>query len=284
MKNKFILRNRKGLSEVVVSLLLLLVLAVVGTFIYMWAINYTEEGIAEYGVVQKNHIIMDFYDANTLYVKSISPLTFDYSRIVIEGVDCDLTGTIRGNNLTEIDLNFCTTGMSSGAKEIILYSQNGVFREMKNLVSTIVGNMIASYRNSVSCNVGYTKIFGLEYISDSHAEIDTSGLYSYSLCLRHRNYTLTTACSGTYDTLFYLDADTNAHQFIDNSSPYQPISPWYQVCVSAIGASSNDIQVSSSDLSQSGYTCLASVEVENTYGGHMGNCNAYSDKVWAKIE
>lgn len=133
MKNK-IFNNKRCISEITSLVLLLAVLSVVGIIVYMWGIGYTQNNIEQYKIVQEHQISINFFNSSTLYVKSISPISFNFTKILIDDTNCGISGKIYANNLTVIDIGSCTSGMTSGPKEVIIYSNNGVFTEVKNLL------------------------------------------------------------------------------------------------------------------------------------------------------
>ena len=234
-------KGKKGITEVVAVIALLSIVVVVGAFVYRWGINFTNSNL-EQGSINQEDLTVNLMDTNTLYVKSQAGIDFNYTGVKINGKECNLSGRISGANLTKIDLDFCMYGMNKGPKEITLYSNKGVFSYNDYLDTSFMQGFYVQQKTGTTCDIGYTKIYGMESVSNSHIEIASSGLYTYSICLKHLAYSLSNSCSGVYGRVFYLDNVTNAHAYTDNSSAYGSISTWEEACISAgDGASEVDV-------------------------------------------
>jgi hypothetical protein len=276
-------RNRKGVVEVVTLVLMIGVVILVGSYVYRWGIGFTNVNLND-DIVEKSDLKISFSDANTLYVRSMAPVNFNYTSVKINGVDCNITGEIKAHNLTKVDLDYCLYRVNEGIKEITFNTPKGVFSISDYLDSRILQGFIVQYKNSVTCDIGFTKIYGMGATSNAHVEVPSSGLYTYSLCLKHVEYPLSNACSGTFGRMFYLDGTTNAHVYTDNSSAYGSVLDWEQACISVLGGASEiDVVYNSSDMSSLGYSCIGSLEIDNTYGGHVGSCSEYSQDIWVNV-
>ena len=236
--------------------------------------------------VDSSSINIEYLEPSILYIKNKNLINLTYTNIKIDDIMCGINGSIAPNGIYTIDLGTCLSGVAIGPKEVILYTTLGVFSQTKMLkaVLSVNGNLSVSFDLGTSCLTGgYTKIYGLESINDSHVENVISNLYAYSICINHNTYTLGTSCSGT--RLFYLDNSTNAHVYTDNSTSYFPVSTWEEVCVSSSGGIITT-SVSSSDPAD-GSICIGSMEnpINNIAGMHMGTCiGSYTNKIWLKIQ
>jgi hypothetical protein len=189
------------------------------------------------------------------------------------------------------DLNYVLTSETNGDLKISLKTEDINNFDSLNLdmliqgLTTVGTNLSASFSSS-ACGVGYSRLYGLDALSDAHAEAPSSTDYTYNLCITHDSYTMGNSCSGTYERLFYLGNVSNSHMWIDNSSayaePWVGYYNWTEVCVSSSGGTT-DLTYSSSDLSGSGYVCLGSYLQNDTIGGHVGDCSAYSNKIWFSL-
>ena len=84
-------------------------------------------------------------------------------------------------------------------------------------------------------------------------------------------------------TSIYLDNLSSSHVFTNKTSSFEPVASWEDICVSSdVG---NFTSVVSSIDPADGSICVASIfEEDNVLGTHIGDCNAYSLKIWLNLE
>lgn len=232
-----------------------------------------------------NSLSIEYLEADNLYVRNSGNINLTYTNIKIKNISCNITGTIVSESLNSINLENCLLGEQIGPKHIVIYTETGIYSENEMLRSVLTGNISISFDLSTSCLIGgYTKIFGIEGVSDSHTENTTSMLYAYSVCIDHSVYTLGTSCSGNYVRLFYLDNSSNAHAYTLNTTSYFPYTTWNQICLSSSGG----IITSSVNVTDpaDGSICIGSMDdpIDNVNGMHMGTSCASGNKIWLKIQ
>ena len=285
MHRRNIKSKKRGITPVVATALLLVVavLAVVG--FGKWFNSYESKvltGIegssqADLGTIQIQMITPQY-----LYVLNSNNFPVNFTDIKVNDVDCGLSGTLEPNKVNEISLGSCLNGIPQGTVNVALFTTSRIFSSTLLLKGTFSGNLSVVFKNG-PCDPGYIRIYGLETPSNSHVQLGNLSDYPYSICLKDTNYNLGRGCSGNYVRLFYIDNASNAHAYTDNSSPYGPVDTWYQVCVNSSGGTLN--AVVSSTKPGLDYYCVGSFDgINNTIGSHMGNCDAYADKVWLEIK
>lgn len=271
---------RKGVGPVIAIALLLMV--AVSSFVVFqnWHQTYSSDLFGQFEQVSANSVKLEYLEPTQLYVRNYNPIVLNMTEIYIGGKNCTLNGTLGANTIERIDLGSCLSDMAVGPKEVILFTENGIFTKTLMLKAVYEGDFLVSFMTG-TCDAGYIRGYGLEGVSDSHAETSLAGNYTYNLCIRHNVYTLGTSCSGNYTRLFYLDGMSDAHAYTNNTSPYE--SDWHEVCVSVSGGGTINSTVNATDP-QDGSICVGSMEeINNINGAHMGNCNAYSTKVWLNV-
>lgn len=215
--------------------------------------------------------------------------------IKVSGNDCNVSNSIvTKKNNSKYDISDCVSNLSVSRNEVVIYTDIGVFSKYfvfdyvrsLGVTQTVIGNMTVSFTPSSSCDPGFSKIYSLDSTSNSHAEIPSSNLYTYSLCVDHDSYILSNSCSGNYVSLFYLGNTSNSHIYIDNSSAYDPgysYYNWQQICLSS-DSGTLDLTYNNTDMSGLGYSCLGSYIQDDVYGGVIGDCSGHTDKIWFKLE
>ena len=278
--------NKRAISGAVATVLFLLITVVAWNAFYFWYNDYTYNVFKTYGDVDDSQVEFEALDENRLYVRSYASDDFFYTSVRVDDVECDVNGTIDANSVTVVNLKGCLLDVDVGVKDIVLFSEYGIYDDKEELKVALDNLFIVDFKLGSICDMNSKKYYGLEFLNDTHVEISSSNLYTYSLCLEHVIYDISDDCNGVYDTIFYLDNSTNAHIFTDNSTPYEPIFTWNEICLSANDgfASNVDVIYSSSDMTAFNYSCIGSVEIDNVYGGHAGDCQGFSNKIWAKIE
>ncbi len=176
----------------------------------------------------------------------------------------------------------------AGLREVALISDKGVFTATKVFKSLFDGEMDFIFSLGSTCPADYTELFGIEDINDSHTELYSENLFAgQTACLKIEGVSLTQSCLATHvATIFYLDNATNAHVYTQNDSAYGGVQPPERVCLGSSHAMVSNIEIiySSSNLTSSGYYCIGSMEMDNIFGGHSGDCFTDYTKIWAKIE
>ena len=206
------LLSKKCIGPVVATILLLLigVISVVG--FQNWFQTFSTETLANVERQDINAIDPVHIEPTTLYVSNKAGKNLTYTDVEVAGNLCNVSGTLQ-DGLNSIDLGACVSGVSVGPVIVTIYGLNNVFEETLILRSsaTISGNLSVSFTTG-ACGIGYTKIYGLESMSDSHAEVAGASNYTYNVCVSHNIYTLGTSCTG--ERLFYLDGFIVMHMHI----------------------------------------------------------------------
>ncbi len=270
----------RGIGAVVAVSLLMIVSVVAAVGFQNWFASYQSDLQNQVNDFRSDSISLEYLDGNVLYVKNSAPNNFIFNEIKIEDKSCGVNGSILANSMNKIALNGCTVGMTIGPKKVVLVSDNSILEKTLMFRSTYSGNYSFSFQSGTGCGAGYTRLYGLEYLSNSHAELANSTQYTYSACLSYNGINLGTTCTGNYTRMIYLDDVSNAHAYTDNSSTYE--DTFYEVCLN-VDVGSIVSEVSDTDPADGSF-CVGSMDgIDNQTGVHMGDCNAYSTKIWVRI-
>lgn len=282
------MKNIKGISPVVATALLLVVGVTSVVYFQGWFTSFESKLFSDIeSKVDTNSLTIEYLEADNIYVRNYDEENLTYNNIKVGGISCNINGTIAAQGVYSINLGTCLLGEQIGPKEVVVYTNKGIYSQTMSLKSVLAasGNMSISFDASTTCLIGgYTRIFGIEGVSDSHAENATSALYGQSVCIDHNTYTLGTSCSGNYVRLFYLDNSSDAHAYTSNTTSYYPYTTWNQICVSSSGGTvTASINISNPS---DGSICVGSMDdpIDNVNGMHMSTSCSSGNKIWLKIQ
>ncbi len=286
------MRNqRKGIGPVVASALLIVVAVVAIIGFQTWFSGYSSKIFADSESRSQNSVSgtgVESVVLDTIYFKNAGKKNLTITKVQVDGVVCNSSSTsVAPNTLVSFDFSSCVTDNVNLKREVVVFTDESIFSKFMLIQGlTNIGTNLSASFSGTSCGVGYSRIYGLDALSDAHAEAPSETDFTYNLCVTHDTYTIGNVCSGTYERLFYLGNTSSSHIWLDNSSaypePWVGYYNWTPVCVSSSGGTT-DLTYSSSDLSNSGYVCLGSYLQNDSIGGHIGDCSAYSNKIWFSL-
>lgn len=280
--------SKKAMSPVVATALLLVVGIIAVVNFQGWYQSFQSTKLVDVDEQANSGLStkIEGVVGSNLFVNNGADSNITISSVIIDGITCSTAITNISSGVSNLDISGCVSDTTKKAHTISLVSDNGVFTEKLIFAGAgATGPFYTRFDIGSSCSGGYTKLFGLYSTSNSMIEIASENTYTYSSCTSHDTYTLGTSCSGNYETLFYLGDINSSHIWIDNSSAYTPSGynyNWQEVCLSS-NSGTITVTYNSSDMSSLNYFCVGSYIQDDTYGGHMGNCAAYSDRIWARI-
>jgi len=130
-----------------------------------------------------------------------------------------------------------------------------------------------------TCNAGEAKILGMSGTTNAHAEISSQNNYAKVVCCSDTGNTLGTACSGRYDVVLNLSADTNAHV----ADPTFSTSITYPSSICLSGSAGLPFCTGSDNSCPSGApVCIASISAETN--AQIGDCSAYTRKICCRTQ
>lgn len=283
------MKNKKGLTGIISVILILLVTVVLATNYNSWYYRFLDNKIEDLNTVSKGDIEVVYLDGDKLYLRNHARTTISFENLIIEGTSCNISGTLLASDLTSIDLDACTKNMEIGVKDVQIFSnENAIFQERVLLKSTFVYGISVLFEPSNVCpDIFYKKIYAMNALNNSHAELGSQSSYTYSLCIKSEEFDLGTSCSGTHSKVFSLAGVTNSPIYINESNaavePYADYYDWQDVCISAYDA--DDITITINPIQPVGnYSCIGSLIQDDFNGGVIGDCSRYSDKIWLHIE
>lgn len=271
-------KNKSGIIKIITISLLILSSVFVTSYVYNWFSYYQSNIYNSFDLTSGNKVNLKYINSNYLLVENGNKNNFSFKKIKIGGVDCNISGVLEPGT-SKVYLANCTTGMNSGVEEVAMFSENTIVSQNLILRKQYFNDFSTIFKTGI-CDVGYTRIYGLESFNNSHVEVSSASNYTYNLCLKHNVFNLGNSCNGNYVRLFYLDDFSNSHAYTNNTSPYG--TNWQEVCVSS---SQGDISTSISTTDPNdGSLCIGSIDtIDNVVGSHMGDCSGFSNKIWLKI-
>lgn len=134
-KNIFSKFGKKAIGPVV-AVALLLVVSVSSVVMFQgWFQTFQSGMFADMEKANINSIEILYLDANNVFIKNSNSQNVSFSDIKISSQSCSVNGTIMPNQMNEISLNNCTSGMSIGPKTVVLITDVGVYTKTLMLKS-----------------------------------------------------------------------------------------------------------------------------------------------------
>ena len=274
----------KGVVGIIVTMLLLLVC--VGTFIYIqsWFVQYKSELGTK---VRTGNFKEDFeiqkIEGTYIYFKNDFRDNITIRSVKIGGKECFAKNLEIDEGFGRFDIGGCTMSLdNSEVYDVMVLTDEGVKSEADMIRNPVTNSLIITEEFG-ECDFasGYIRLFGMSGTQNAHADID--GSYTYSICARHLDYTLSMSSTGSYVTLFYLTQTNNSAVWTDQSSIYETPSTWHDVSISSSGGTL-DYAINSSDMSNQDYVCVGAINEDNVYGSHIGDCDSsMTDKIWIRL-
>lgn len=284
--------NKKALSVIVATLLFLFIAVTSGYMLLKWITSYESEffsNVEQEAQTGKLEILgINYVDSSTsvLGLRNHGRSTHDLYKISLNDQTCPITvGTdVEGLKVGETYIN-CTIEQY-GTYEITVLTDRGLYSKTLTIFEEGEAAQGVFFRSSTTnCKFGETKLFGLYFINNSHAELSNQNNYGVSVCLKHPSLSFSNNCFGNYTRLFYLGNVTNSHVYVDNSTAYPGLSPnyynWQEVCLSSSQSVSSQVNTTSPG---SNWYCAAGIARDDVYGGALGMCSMNSEKLWIRVE
>lgn len=233
----------------------------------------------------QNTLEISKLDGTNLYLKNDFGDNLTIRSIKVNEKECILSDVEIDKGLAVVDIGGCSvSNMQLQAKEIVLITDAGVYSEFEVLRNPIQGALIISYQ-MIPCDFssGYRRLFGLNSLDNAHIDIDD--VSTYNVCIRHLDYNLNLGSGGsTSQTLMYLIGTNNSAVWTNTSSVIISPPSWENLTISSSGGIF-DYQVSSTQPSGDEHVCLGSIDLDNVYGSHFGDCDSsLPDKLWLKLD
>lgn len=287
------LKSKAAISTIVSIILLTLVAAITGVFFYEWGIEFVQDFESENelkGNIGKLEILgvkgtLDY--KSVLGVRNTGTVDQEIYSVKLNGEDCNVLNSNIVGNVKNLELDCDVTELNN--YEIEVNSNAGVFSKtlsvLERLDTVLSESLKISFDFGLSC-INSTRIYGMNYTNNSHAELPSQSNYYYSACLSHKNYTIGTSCSGNYINLFYLAGLSNSPIYIDNSSaapePFGGYYNWQNVCVSSDGG---NFSLNYGENHPGGDSvCVGSYYPDDVKGSAIGSCSMYSQKIWLDLQ
>jgi hypothetical protein len=285
--------NKKALTELIAGILFLLIIVVSMVLIFNFytgkQTNFLTDVEQEQAhgrlEVQSVEYVDDVY--SVVGVRNYGNAA-DVKKVFLNDQPCNV---IDSDGSEDLKLLYIDCPVEKGKTySVDVQSTAGIFQTTKSVLDTQQQILSFIYRiGSTNCQVGESKIFGLDFVNNSHVDLPSFGSFTSSLCAKHININMGNSCSGLYKTLFYIDGTNNSHLWINTSiASTGPLGNhvynWNPVCISASGNVSQ-LNVSYGSVSPGmGYYCLGSIVRDDVDGGVIGSCPSYSEKIWVSVK
>jgi len=278
---------RKGVVPIVVISLLLVISVVSFLYLNDWFVLFKSDIESElHGKDFQRSVEIKKVDENYLMIENDFGKNIKLEKIKFGDDICDIEDVILESGTNIVDVGLCAKNVGEvDSVETVLITDQGVKSEFE-IVKDVVRNPLVVRFVFGGCDFskGYVRFLGLSELDIGHAEVGSSSLYTYSVCVRHLNYTLSTASGAVSQNIAYLLDETNSHIFTSTSSVYEEPSQWYNATLYSSGGTWS-VSVGPTAPS-SAYSCLFSLDEDNVYGSMIGDCNSSSlpDRFWAKLD
>lgn len=242
--------------------------------------------------MQENNFKSDFMiskiDSERIYFKNNYADGIEVKNIKIGELECSFeNNTLLNVGEESVVINNCIENETNNLKiyEVIVVTNLGVYHT-NQIIRKDLFTFDVVFKSGL-CNLGYTGLFSLTDIDNAHAGV--YGTTTYNVCAKFGVLILKNINPSNFVNLFYLLNDSNSHVWLNKSDVIIPQNEenWINISFSI---NSNDYginyTISSLNLSNLGFKCIASIDIDNIYGAHIGNClsSSYTDKLWLKIQ
>lgn len=268
----------------------LLLVVTVLRFIYINDWFYVYKSDFEQKVEAKNfqqEIQIQKVDGTYIFLNNNFANNLEISSILIGDKECLNSPKTINKGIAQIDIGGCTENLGTLLYNVKIISDSGILVESEVIRNPVQGSFILTYVNGFcDFSSGYIKILGLSGFDNAHVEPANYNNYTYNLCARHLNYDpLGTSNSGNFQRLLSLTDVTNSAVWINKTLINQTPAQWYDISISSSNGGVFSYNVTSTDLSYSGYKCVGKIDRDDNFGSHMGDCSSsLPDTIWVKLE
>jgi hypothetical protein len=280
-------KKRKSMSALIAISLLLIVSVLSIAFLKDWFVLFKDEVSVELEKNDINSLEIDSVDENYIIINNEIGLNVLLEKIKFNEDECDINDVELTEGINVVDIGLCGQNVEDlGTIDVVLVTDMGVKSETEIIRDIIRTSLVVKYEfGACDFSRGYVRLMGMSDFDLGHAEIGSSNQYTYSVCIRHLDYTVYANSDGSSDSevVVYLLNQANSHAFTNTGSVYQAPSQWYNSTLSTDSGTISTVVSSSSPGSN--YTCIYSLDLDNTYGSHVGDCSSSSlpDKFWVTI-
>ena len=113
--------NRKSMGTILSVVLLFVIVVIAGIYLQSWFVEFQSD-FQTNQVLPKGSIEVSGLDNDgNLYVRNSNSVDLSYNQIKVDGVECNIIGNLTHNTITLIDISSCTSGISTGGKEVAIF-------------------------------------------------------------------------------------------------------------------------------------------------------------------
>ena len=128
--------NKKSVSPIIATLLLVTVSVIIGVSMYDWYKGYTEnisQDINDKGFSKE--IRVDYINRNTLYAYN-EHNRIQFQKLIIDGIECEIVNLDKNFFRGTIEINFseiCTDNLESNINEIVIVTDKGTYSSILSI-------------------------------------------------------------------------------------------------------------------------------------------------------
>lgn len=280
----FIMFYKKCLSGVVAISLLMLA----STVFYFVAFDSFQDVKSNFEVLIASKNLEENFEINKIegtkmYVQNDFKNDLILNSLSIGDRVCYLNNYSIDIGSAVVDIGGCTYGLEEiKPYDIKLVTDYGVYDNYEVLKDPLDNSLIVSYQfEECSFAMGEVRLFGLTDIDNAHVDIDGSS--TYNLCVRHLDYDLSLGVSANSQDIIYLIGENNSAVWTRKDLVLVEPSSWVDVVLSSSdGVFNYQINSTQPDFD---YVCLGSIDRDDVYGSHMGDCDStLPDKIWIRLQ
>ncbi len=277
------LLHKKGISSVVLVSIL-----IAGSVMSFFVLSqwYTDiQSKLELQAMSNNihtHLEIEKISETSIYILSRFKLNLALNYIKIGDRMC-VNNLIISPGVNKINIKGCIVGLQNMTPYDVQIGTNlGLYSAYKILRDIPEKELIIRYTKS-ECNSedGYTRLYGVDSIDNSHVEIDGSGIYN--VCAKHVNYTIGNQCTNSFANLFLIASQNNSHVYTETSQVHSA-SPdyydWYNICLNSFEST---VHYLLNETADERYTCIASINKNDIYGASIASCDYYKDNLFVFV-
>lgn len=279
------LRSKKGLVPLIMIILLLLVSVILFLYLKGWFSEYKQT--VEAKVTQDSDLSRDIeilrVEGSTILVRNLYADNLTLQQVIVGGKTCSIPQTTINRGVVSIDIGACTAALQDyQAYSVSLVTSAGIKKEEE--IVKISRPFTVLFQNS-ACDFssGYVRVYGMSDIDQAHAQLSTQSGFTYNVCAKHINYTLSVTPGSNNVTLFYLINASNSHVFRTKASVYQVPAQWYPIYLKSSGGTFTSVVAASAP--DETYQCFGAFDLDDVYGSHVGDCSStMPNKLWVKLQ
>ncbi len=253
--------NKRAISPVVASALLLVVAVVAVVGFQSWFNSYSTSMFSEVETTSSDSMGQSAIErviGDTLFVKVAGTNSLSVVNVKIGSSDCQINSSL-SPGINSINLSNCVSNISSGYQDIVLITEKGVLSKRQNIVSSVTGTNSLS-ENIVNLTFLGTSLFNINYSNpkedlaiDSNNNIFFAGATQFIGGQAHNFYgakynstgsqlwNFSYDYNGSNDYLYSVAVDSSGNSYFEGSGTNQSGSGLYDLYILKFDSDGNNL-------------------------------------------